>query len=447
MFCRRPGGVDEEHVDPLRPRCGQRLIGEARGIGALRAGDHRASGAGAPDLELLDGGGAERVAGREHDAPALAREPRRELADGRGLARAVDSGDQDDERLRRGIDHERGRDGRENLLDLGGEDRLDLVGADILVVAALADRFRDPGGRGNAEVGADQNVLELLQHAGIELALGDEIGDRRRDRGGGTGEPAAQPPPPALARFARFGGAGFGDAVIHAGRRDTRFVMPLKDMSPEEMSPRGEMLGRVLHRDGLMLVLDKPAGLPVHRGPKGGTSLEDWFDHLRYGLPRPPALAHRLDKDTSGCLVLGRHRKALAHLGLLFKHGKVGKTYWAVVEGGPDREEGVIDLPLGRLDESRGWWMKPDPKGLPVGHHLEGARPVGVHDLACAEPSDRPHPPASRALRGDGMADRGRQYLRQCAALRRPGDASPCPRDHRAALQEQAAGAGGRAGA
>jgi tRNA pseudouridine32 synthase / 23S rRNA pseudouridine746 synthase len=145
--------------------------------------------------------------------------------------------------------------------------------------------------------------------------------------------------------------------------------MPLKDMSPEEMSPEEmspeQMVGRVLHRDGLMLVIDKPAGLPVHRGPKGGTSLEDWFDHLRYGLPRPPALAHRLDKDTSGCLVLGRHRKALAHLGLLFKHGKVGKTYWAVVEGGPDRDDGVIDLPLGRLDESRGWWMKPDPKGLP----------------------------------------------------------------------------------
>jgi tRNA pseudouridine32 synthase/23S rRNA pseudouridine746 synthase len=130
-------------------------------------------------------------------------------------------------------------------------------------------------------------------------------------------------------------------------------------MTPEDMQ------ARVLHRDGLMLVIDKPAGLPVHRGPKGGASLEDHFDALRYGLPRAPALAHRLDKDTSGCLVLGRHRKALAHLGLLFKHGKVGKTYWAVVEGGPAEEEGVIDLPLGRLDDTRGWWMKPDPKGLP----------------------------------------------------------------------------------
>ncbi len=135
-------------------------------------------------------------------------------------------------------------------------------------------------------------------------------------------------------------------------------------MRRKEITP-DEMLARVLYRDGLMLVVDKPAGLPVHRGPKGGASLEDYFDALRFGLPRPPALAHRLDKDTSGCLVLGRHRKALAHLGLLFKHGKVGKTYWAVVEGCPDGDEGTIELPLGRLDETRGWWMKPDPNGSP----------------------------------------------------------------------------------
>ena len=103
----------------------------------------------------------------------------------------------------------------------------------------------------------------------------------------------------------------------------------------------------------------------MHRGPRGGASLEDWFDALRFGLPRLPSLAHRLDKETSGCLVLGRHRKALADLNLLFRHGKVGKTYWGVVEGGPDAPEGRIDMPLGRLDDTRGWWMKHDPNGLP----------------------------------------------------------------------------------
>ena len=130
--------------------------------------------------------------------------------------------------------------------------------------------------------------------------------------------------------------------------------------------PPDEILARLLYRDGLMLVIDKPAGIHVHRGPKGGESLEDSFDALRFGLPRAPALAHRLDRDTSGCLVLGRHRKALASLGKLFKQGKVGKTYWAVVEGGPAEDEGRIDIPLGKLDESRGWWMKPDPNGLPA---------------------------------------------------------------------------------
>jgi tRNA pseudouridine32 synthase/23S rRNA pseudouridine746 synthase len=130
-------------------------------------------------------------------------------------------------------------------------------------------------------------------------------------------------------------------------------------MTPEEM------VSRLLYRDGLMLVIDKPAGLPVHRGPKGGESLEDHFDALRFGLPRRPALAHRLDRETSGCLVLGRHRKALDQLGKLFKNGKIGKTYWAVVEKGPDVDEGRIELPLARRDETRGWWMKVDPAGLP----------------------------------------------------------------------------------
>jgi tRNA pseudouridine32 synthase/23S rRNA pseudouridine746 synthase len=131
-------------------------------------------------------------------------------------------------------------------------------------------------------------------------------------------------------------------------------------MTPEQM------VSRLLYRDGLMLVIDKPAGLAVHRGSNGGESLEDHFDALRFGLPRAPALAHRLDRDTSGCLVLGRHRKALAQLGKLFKNGAIDKTYWAVVEGAPDADEGEIALPLGRLDVTRGWWMKHDPEGQPA---------------------------------------------------------------------------------
>ncbi|MPZ38176.1 MAG: RNA pseudouridine synthase [Rhizobiales bacterium] len=131
-------------------------------------------------------------------------------------------------------------------------------------------------------------------------------------------------------------------------------------MTPEEI------VARLIYRDGLMLIIDKPIGYAVHKGPKGGESLEDYFGALRFGLPRSPALAHRLDRDTSGCLVLGRHRKALATLGKLFKDGRVGKTYWAVVEGGPADDEGRIDLPLGKRDDTRGWWMKVDSDGQPA---------------------------------------------------------------------------------
>jgi tRNA pseudouridine32 synthase/23S rRNA pseudouridine746 synthase len=127
-----------------------------------------------------------------------------------------------------------------------------------------------------------------------------------------------------------------------------------------------ELAARLLYRDALMLVIDKPAGIAVHKGPKGGENLESYFSVLRFGLPRNPGLAHRLDRETSGCLVLGRHHRALEKLGLLFKQGKIAKTYWAIVEGEPSEDEGLIDLPLGRLDKSRGWWMKPDPEGLPA---------------------------------------------------------------------------------
>jgi tRNA pseudouridine32 synthase / 23S rRNA pseudouridine746 synthase len=127
-----------------------------------------------------------------------------------------------------------------------------------------------------------------------------------------------------------------------------------------------DIVARVLYRDGLMLVIDKPPGFAVHKGPKGGESLEDHFGALRFGLPRAPALAHRLDRDTSGCLVLGRHRKALAELGRLFKAGSIGKCYWAVVEGGPVEDEGRIEIALGRKDATRGWWMKHDPGGQPA---------------------------------------------------------------------------------
>ena len=123
------------------------------------------------------------------------------------------------------------------------------------------------------------------------------------------------------------------------------------------------MLARLLYRDGLMLIIDKPAGLPVHAGPGGGPNLEQYLGALRFGLPQPPGLAHRLDRDTSGCLVLGRQRKGLSRLGKLFAGGRVEKTYWAVTVGVPAEPVGRIDLPLLKVGKPNSWKMATDPTG------------------------------------------------------------------------------------
>ena len=186
------------------------------------------------------------------------------------------------------------------------------------------------------------------------------------------------------------------------------------------------MVSRLLYRDGLMLVIDKPAGFAVHRGPKGSESLEDYFGALRFGLPRAPALAHRLDRDTSGCLVLGRHRKALAQLGKLFKTGAIDKTYWAVVEGGPDADQGEIALPLGRLDVSRGWWMKHDPAGQPA---VTKWKVLGRSLLASGANAGDPPPPGQGKLLAwlalEPLTGRTHQLRVHCAAMGWPilGDA------------------------
>ncbi|UEM20504.1 RluA family pseudouridine synthase [Skermanella mucosa] len=128
-----------------------------------------------------------------------------------------------------------------------------------------------------------------------------------------------------------------------------------------------ELRARVLHLDHDVLILDKPAGLLVHPGPRGQGSLGDFLPGLWFEMARPPALAHRLDRDTSGCLVLGRHQKALKKLGRLFARGLVGKTYWAVVRGLPPADQGRVDLPLLKvLPETGGWRIRPDPAGLPA---------------------------------------------------------------------------------
>jgi tRNA pseudouridine32 synthase / 23S rRNA pseudouridine746 synthase len=126
------------------------------------------------------------------------------------------------------------------------------------------------------------------------------------------------------------------------------------------------LLDRVLFLDGEALVIDKPAGLPVDRPRNGAISLENHLDALTFGFKRWPHAVHRLDRDTSGCLLLSRNPKAHARFQQAFEQGQVEKRYLAVLEGVPDGESGVIDLPLAKVStREEGWRMTGDAKGKP----------------------------------------------------------------------------------
>lgn len=117
-------------------------------------------------------------------------------------------------------------------------------------------------------------------------------------------------------------------------------------------SPVSERDARLLRRlvvyeDDDLLVLDKPAGLAV----QGGTGTRRHLDGMLDALARDgerPRLVHRLDRDTAGLLVLARSARAAKELMHAFQQHRVRKLYWAIVLGRPEREEGVIDLPLGK---------------------------------------------------------------------------------------------------
>ncbi len=112
-------------------------------------------------------------------------------------------------------------------------------------------------------------------------------------------------------------------------------------------------------------MLDKPAGLPVHAGPRGGASVEDCFPVLGR-RPDGPWLAHRLDADTAGCLLVALRKTPLMQAQACFAEGRAIKTYWAVVAGGPAEMSGLVDRPLARHSTPAGWRMRPDPDGQPA---------------------------------------------------------------------------------
>ena len=112
----------------------------------------------------------------------------------------------------------------------------------------------------------------------------------------------------------------------------------------------------VLAHTASLVVLNKPAGLKVHAGPGGGPSVEDWFGALSRRQDGP-WLAHRLDADTAGCLLVALRKTALLAVQRLFAAGAVEKVYWAVVDGVPAAPRGRVEDRLARRSDPHGWRM------------------------------------------------------------------------------------------
>ena len=127
---------------------------------------------------------------------------------------------------------------------------------------------------------------------------------------------------------------------------------------------------RILFIDAEALVLDKPAGLPVDAPRRGGDSIAARIGELKCGFQRPPTAMHRLDTDTSGCLLFARTAKARSAFQHSFETRTVEKYYLAVVAGEIGEEEGVIEVPLAKVSSQRaGWKMVADDHGLEATTH------------------------------------------------------------------------------
>jgi tRNA pseudouridine32 synthase / 23S rRNA pseudouridine746 synthase len=207
----------------------------------------------------------------------------------------------------------------------------------------------------------------------------------------------------------------------------------------------------VIFIDGEAIILDKPQGLPVDRPRDGSISLENHVEGLKFGFRRWPTAVHRLDRDTSGCLLLARNPKAHARFAQAFEAKSVTKQYLAVVEGIPEETSGIIDLPLGKFSTQKsGWRMVVDKGGKSAITRWEKLAEVGGRALIRFIPeTGRTHQIRAHAVYGLRTAivgdpvygKAGEPMLLHSAFLSLPRDGKP-PVEARAPLPERFAIAG-----
>jgi tRNA pseudouridine32 synthase/23S rRNA pseudouridine746 synthase len=160
----------------------------------------------------------------------------------------------------------------------------------------------------------------------------------------------------------------------------------------------------ILFEDGEALVIDKPAGLAIDPPRDGGLSLENYLEALKLGFQRVPVAVHRLDRDTSGCLLLARNPKALKRFAAAFEAREVEKRYLGIVAGLIEGDEGTIELALSKISSAEaGWRMIPAKKGKPSVTHWRKLAVQGGNTLVEFRPeTGRTHQIRIHALAGLG---------------------------------------------
>ena len=212
--------------------------------------------------------------------------------------------------------------------------------------------------------------------SGDSAIVAEEDGGIRLDRWFKRHRPGT--PHALIARWARS-----GELTIDGRKADVSdrieagqtIAMPVPPAAPSGPRPRKEKAlspadialaeAMVIHRDKSALVLDKPPGLATQGGTKTDSHVDGLLGALQGDAAVRPKLDHRLDKDTSGALLVVRTPRAAAWFAKAFSNRSARKTYWAIVVGVPDIAQGEIDLPLAKQPGSGGEKMHVDEKGLP----------------------------------------------------------------------------------
>ncbi len=141
----------------------------------------------------------------------------------------------------------------------------------------------------------------------------------------------------------------------------------------------------IVYEDGDVLVIDKPAGMVVHPAPghEHGTVVNAVLAHapeVRINGSIRPGIVHRLDKDTSGLLIVAKHERALAVISAQFQERQIIKVYLALLDGNVEPNEGTIDVPIGRDPRNR-QRMAPLREGRPAISHFRTLERFGTHSL------------------------------------------------------------------